>query len=78
MVGGSLRVRGFYDTTIFTFHAIVQLHRHLVADLFWYSGVPTYTFTIICQNLKDVCIVFSTGGNLFIDGMELHLASFWT
>jgi hypothetical protein len=35
-------------------------------------------FTIICQNLKDVCIVFSTGGNLFIDGMELHLVSFST
>jgi hypothetical protein len=35
-----------YDTTVFTFHTIAQLQRHLVADLFWYSGVPTYTFTI--------------------------------
>jgi len=41
--------QGFYHTTVFTFHAIVQLQRHLVADLFWYSGVPTYTLTINCQ-----------------------------
>ena len=32
-------------------------------------------FTIICQNRKDICIVFSTGGNIFIDGMELRLVS---
>jgi hypothetical protein len=38
--------RRFYETTVFTFHTIAQLQRHLVADLFWYSGVPTNTFTI--------------------------------
>jgi hypothetical protein len=38
--------RGLYDTTVFTFYTIAQLQRHLVADLFWYSGVPTYTLTI--------------------------------
>jgi hypothetical protein len=34
------------SSTVFTFYTIVQLQRHLVADLFWYSGVPTYTLTI--------------------------------
>ena len=84
--GSSHNVTVFFNNFKYIFLLFSKFYKHLVkwalTEIEWsVAGTTTLDrewFTIICQNLKDVCIVFSTGGNLFIDGMELHLVSFST